>query len=159
MSYKFQSVGDTEKLAFSSNICNFIDGYVDYGNKFSLVYGKMKALFGQPVYETENLENLFSYCILAISEDGEEVYLDVYCAGTGPAVGGEQNEASKKAAAALVDYVWQAEPDDYAHKGYYMDGPTVLEFGIKNGVPYYNESELELSEKEFSELYAKLYGI
>ncbi|MDE7417146.1 MAG: hypothetical protein K2N44_12765 [Lachnospiraceae bacterium] len=159
MSYKFQSVGDTEKLAFGSNICNFIDNYVDYGNKFSLVYGKMKALFGQLVYETENLENLFSYCILATSEDGEEVYLGVYCAGTGPAVGGEQNEASKKAAMALVDYVWQAETVDYEQKGYYMDGPTVLEFGIKNGVPYYNESELELSEKEFSELYAKLYGI
>ena len=159
MSYTFQSVEDTGVLANSSNICNLIDDYVDYGNKFSLVCGKIKSLFGQPVYETENFENLFSYCILATSEDGEEIYLDIYCAGTGPAIGGEQDEGSKKAAKALADYIWKAKPVDYANKAYYMDGPTVLEFGIKDGAPYYNEAELELSEKEFHELYAKLYDL
>ncbi|MCM1327021.1 MAG: hypothetical protein NC249_10405 [Lachnoclostridium sp.] len=155
MSYTFQSVGDMEKLAYSSNICNFIEDFADYGNQFSLVCGKIKALFGQPDYETENLENLFSYCILAKSEEGEEVYLSVYCAGTGPAVGGMQDEESKKAAKALVDYVLQAKPIDYAHKAYYLDGPTVLEFGIKDGTPYYNEAELELSEEELSELFCE----
>ena len=53
-------------------------------------------------------------------------------------------------AKALVNYVWQAEPVNYTHKAYYFDGPTVLEFGIKNGSPYYNETELRLSEKEFT---------
>lgn len=159
MKYTFESVEDTGKLSLSSNICNLIEGYADYGNQFSLVCGKIKSLFGQPVYETENMENLFSYCIMATSEDKEEVYLDVYCAGTGPAVGGEQNEASKNAAKALMDYILQAEPVDYAHKAYYMDGPTVIEYGIRDGVPYYNEAELDLSEEEFSELYARLYDL
>lgn len=159
MSYTFQSVGDTGKLAGGSKICNIIDGFADYEKNFSLAYGKIKALFGQPIYETENLENLFSYCVLAKSEDGEEIYLEIYCAGSGPAIGGKQNEVSKKAAKALVDYIWQAEPVDYDCKGYYMDGPTTLEFGIKNGVPYYDEMELDLSEEEFKELYAKLYGL
>lgn len=113
-------------------------------------------MFGQPIYETENVENLFLYCILATSEEGEEVYVDIYCAGSGPAVGGMQDEKSGKAAKALVDYVWKAEPVNYTHKAYYLDGPVVLEFGIRNGVPYYNETELRISEEEFSELYARL---
>ncbi len=53
------------------------------------------------------------YCILATSEEGEEVYVDIYCAGSGPAVGGMQDEKSGKAAKALVDYVWKAEPVNY----------------------------------------------
>lgn len=159
MGYTFQTVEDTENFEYGSQICNMIDDYVDYGRKFSLVYGKIRALFGQPVYETENLENLFSYCILAVSEDGASVDLNLYCAGTGPAIGGGKDEASQKAAEALAEYIWQAEAADYEQKGYYMDGPTVIEFGIRNGVPYYDEAQLELSEEEFGELYAKLYGI
>ena len=58
-----------------------------------------------------------------------------------------------------MDQILQAEPVDYAQKAYYMDGPTVVEYGIKGGVPYYKESELNLSEKEFSELYARLYDL
>lgn len=33
----------------------------------------------------------------------------------------------------------------------------MLEFGIRDGGPYYNETELSLSEKEFEELYARLF--
>ena len=156
MPYTFQSVKDMERLTDSSKLCNFIEGFADYENQFSLICGKIKALFGQPVYETENLENLFLYYILATSEEGKEIYLDIYCAGSGPAVGGMQDEKSRKAAKALVEYVWQAEPVDYTHKAYYLDGPAVLEFGIKNGSPFYNETELSLSEKEFTELYTRL---
>lgn len=156
MAYLFQSIQDMEKVTDSSKLYNFIESFADYGNQFCLLYGKIKALFGQPLYETENMENLFSYCILTTSEEGEEIYLDIYCAGSGPAVGGRQDEKSRKAAKALVDYIWQAEPIDYAHKAYYLDGPTVLAFGIKDGVPYYNETELNLSEEEFGELYARL---
>lgn len=157
MPYTFQSVKNMEKLTDSSKLCNFIESFSDYGNQFSLICGKIKALFGQPIYKTENLENLFSYCILAASEEVEEVYLNIYCAGSGPAVGGMSDEKSRKAAKALVDYVRQAEPINYAYKAYYLDGPTALEFGIKDGTPYYNETELSLSEKEFKELFFNMY--
>ena len=153
MPYTFQSVKSMEILTDSSKLYNFIEDFSDYGNQFSIICGKIKALFGQPIYETKNLENLFSYCILATSE---EVYLDIYCAGSGLAVGGMSDEKSRKAAKALVDYVRQAEAIDYAYKAYYLDGPTALEFGIRDGTPYYNETELRLSEKEFRELYARL---
>lgn len=157
MSYKFQSVKDDGKLAGTGKICNFIENYAEYEEQFPLIYGKIKALFGQPIYETENLENLFEYCILATSEEAEEVYLSVYCAGSGLAVGGMSDEKSQKAAKALIEYVRQAEPIDYEYKAYYLDAHTVLEFGIKDGVPYSNETELNLSEKEFDELCARLY--
>ena len=153
MPYTFQSVKSMEILTDSSKLYNFIEDFSDYGNQFSIICGKIKALFGKPIYETKNLENLFSYCILATSE---EVYLDIYCAGSGLAVGGISDEKSRKAAKALVDYVRQAEPINYAYKAYYLDGPTALEFGIRDGAPYYNETELRLSEKEFRELYARL---
>ena len=156
MPYTFQSVKDTEQLTDSSKLYNFIEGFADYGNQLSLICGKIKALFGQPIYETENMENLFLYCILATSEEGEEVYLDIYCAGSGPAVGGMPDEKSRKAAKALVDYAWQAEPVNYTQKAYYLDGPSTLEFGIRDGAPYYSETELRLSEKEFGELHARL---
>ena len=135
---------------------NFIESFADYGNQFSLICGKIKALFGQPIYETENLENLFFILYFNDIGRGEEVYLDIYCAGSGPAVGGMQDEKSRRAAKALVDYVWQSEPVNYAYKAYYLDGPTTLEFGIRDGAPYYNETELNLSEKEFRELYTRL---
>ena len=67
MPYTFQSVKSMEILTDSSKLCNFIESFSDYGNQFSLICGKIEALFGQPIYKTENLENLFSYCILAAS--------------------------------------------------------------------------------------------
>ena len=157
MPYTFQSVKSMEILTDSSKLYNFIEDFSDYGNQFSLICGKIKALFDQPIYETKNLENLFSYRILATSEEAEEVYLDIYCAGSGLAVGGISDEKSRKAAKALVDYVRQAKAIDYEYKAYNLDGPTALEFGIKDGTPYYNETELSLSEKEFKELFFNMY--
>ena len=157
MPYTFQSVKSMEILTDSSKLYNFIEDFSDYGNQFSLICGKIKALFDQPIYETKNLENLFSYRILATSEEAEEVYLDIYCAGSCLAVGGISDEKSRKAAKALVDYVRQAKAIDYEYKAYNLDGPTALEFGIKDGTPYYNETELSLSEKEFKELFFNMY--
>lgn len=84
------------------------------------------------------MENLFSYCVSATSEDGTTVYLDVYCA----AIGGKQDKVSKEAAQDLTAYIRQAEPVDYSCRCYYMDGPTVLDIGIKDGHPFYHEEEL-----------------
>lgn len=159
MAYTFKSEGTTEHLPYGSNICNIIDGFTDYENQFALTYGRIKALFDKPLFETENMEELFSYCISATSEDGTTVYLDVYCAGSGPAIGGLHDEASKKAAQELTAYINQADPIDYSCKCYYMDGPTVLNVGIKDGQPFYHEEELTLTKEEFDKLYTRLYGL
>lgn len=151
MKYTFKSEGKRNKLPSGSLICHIIDGFIDYENQFALTYGRIKALFGKPLYETDNMEELFSYCISATSEDGTTVYLDVYCAGSGPAIGGLPDERSKEAAQELAAYIRQADPVDYSCKCYYMDGPSVLDIGIKNGQPFYHEEEL--FEEEFEKIY------
>lgn len=158
MKYTFKSESTADKLLGGSKICNIIDGFEDYENQFPLTYGKIKALFGKPLYETENMEDLFSYCISATSEDGSIVYLNVYCGATGHAIGGLHNEASIEAAQELTAYIRQADPVDYSCRCYYMDGPAVLDIGIKDGQPFYHGEELILTEKEFRELYSRLYG-
>ncbi|MDE5748921.1 MAG: hypothetical protein K2I21_15270 [Acetatifactor sp.] len=159
MKYTFKSEGTEDKLPGGSKICNIIVGFADYENQFALTYGKIKALFGEPLYETENMEELFSYCISATSEDGTTVYLEIYCGPTGHSICGLHDEASMAAAQELTDYIKQADPVDYSCKCYYMDGPCVLNFGIKDGQPFYQGEELILPEKEFKELYARLYGL
>lgn len=159
MKYTFKSEGNSGHMPLGSKICNIIDGFADYGNRFALVYGKIRALFGNPVFESENMENLFSYCIAATAEDGNTVYLDIYCAGSGPAVGGLSDEASQEAARELTAYILQSASVDYSCKCYYMDGPSVLEIGIKDGRPFYQEEALVLSEEQFKDLYARLYGL
>lgn len=53
MPYTFQSVKSMEILTDSSKLYNFIEDFSDYGNQFSIICGKIKALFGQPIYETK----------------------------------------------------------------------------------------------------------
>lgn len=59
MPYTFQAVKDMDQLVGSSKICNLIESFTDCENQFSILCGKIKALFGQPVYQTENMEDLF----------------------------------------------------------------------------------------------------
>ena len=159
--YRFTSEKDTTQLPrLSSRICNIIDGFPqDYGEQTALVYGRLKKLFGQPLHETENLEEQYSYCISATAEDGETVCLNVYSGASGPAIGGAQNEASSEAAAALVAFIRQAEPADFEYTGYYMDAPARIWMSVKNGVPYYRQELLDMPEDEWSALYRRLYGL
>ena len=40
-----------------------------------------------------------------------------------------------------------------------MDVPCKVREGVKDGVPYYQEEELHLTEEEFRALYEKVYGL
>ena len=40
-----------------------------------------------------------------------------------------------------------AAPTDYDYSGFYTDGPCIIKSGVKDGQPYWNETELELSEE------------
>lgn len=150
--YVFKSEKTDKIPGGSSLICHFSDDPV-------LVYGKLKSLFGEPLYETENYEDQFLYCISSQDEAGKEICIYAYSGGSGPAVGGLQDESSIKAADKLVEFVQKALPADYDYTGYYMDGCCKISQGIKNGVPYYEEEVMELSDEEFNELYKKVYGL
>lgn len=140
--YQFKAVDDLQKIG-GSNIMNIIDGFPpDYNEQTALIYGKLKTLFGDPLYEEEDLENQYTYVVATTTEDGREIFLNTYRGSSGPAIGGQQDEESRKAAYQLAEMIQQATPTDYDYVGYYMDGPSRIREGIKNGVPYYEEEEL-----------------
>ena len=132
-----------DKLPMGSKICNIIDGFPkDYSEQTALVYGRLRKLFGEPLYESEDLEEQYSYCISAV-RDGKTVYLEAYSGSSGPAIGGEQDKDSRDAASELVRFIQQAEAANYDYRGDYYDGPSEVRMGVKNGVPYFEENEIE----------------
>ena len=93
MPYTFTAENTPDNLPGGGQICLIIENFdKDYMTNNALVYGKLKTLFGEPLYETEDNENLYSYCIRATSENGDIVYLDVYSGPTGPAIGGDSRD-------------------------------------------------------------------
>ena len=135
--FTFEFKADSkDKLPMGSKICNIIDGFPeDYSDQTALVYGRLRKLFGEPLYESEDFEDQYSYCINA-ARDRKNIYLEVYSGPSGPAVGGEQDKDSRDAANELIKYIEQAEAADYDYKGVYYDGPCEVRMGVKNGVPY-----------------------
>lgn len=122
-----------------------------------LCLGQLKTLFGEPLYITEDLEDQYAYCISASDENGKKIYLHAYSGPSGPAIGGNHDEDSRRAADELAGLVTGARVTDYDYEGYYMDGPCAVKMGVKNGEPY--EEERELSEEEFAKLCKELYGM
>ena len=106
-----------------------------YQGGSTLCLGQLKTLFGEPLYVKKNLEDQYAYCILAAGEDGKEIYLQVYSGPTGPAIGGEQDADSARAADALAELITSAKAADYDYEGYYMDGPCIVREGVRGGAP------------------------
>lgn len=151
--YQFKAVNDQKKIG-GSKILNIIDGFPsDYCEQKVLIYGRLKTLFGDPLYEEKDIENQYTYAVAATTEDGREIFLHAYNGPSGPAIGGQQDEESRKAAYQLLEMIQQTAPSDYEYVGYYWDGPSRIQEGIKNGVPYYEEVEMSnLSEEEIEEI-------
>lgn len=94
----------------------------------------------------------------ATDESGNTLLLSVYSAGSGPAIGGfpqKDEKAYQKAANELAAYIRQADVADYEYEGYYMDGPCKIKMGVKNGKPYYEETEM--SEEEAHEVFKRWF--
>lgn len=152
--YKFKKSEDRKKLE-GAWICSIYDNN-EYDWK---VFGQLKTLFGEPLYLKENLEDQFTYVIEARDENGNSLFLNVYCGSSGPAIGGNMGELYESAAKELVTYICSAEVADYDYEGYYMDANIKVNQGVRSGVPYCNVSEMNLSEEEFNKLYNRLYEI
>lgn len=153
--YMFTKTEDEEKIWGTSKICN-IYGYSEY-EKMPLAYGQMQTLFGEPLYETENVESQYEYIIAVTDKEGTVTYLTVYSGPSGPAIGGR--EGDERAASALLTYICSAEASDYDYEGYYMDVPCKVREGVQDGVPYSWNEILNLTDEEFSELYRRVYGL
>ena len=157
--YQFKVIDDQNKIS-GSNIFNIIDGFPsDYNDQEVLIYGKLKILFGDPLYEEKDIETQYTYGIVTTTEGGREIFLHIYNGSSGPAIGGQQDEESRKAAYQLLEMIQQAAPTDYDYVGYYLDGPSRIREGIKNGVPYYEEVEFDnLSKEEIDEIFQEVTG-
>ena len=109
-----------------------------------IAYGRLRALFGEPNYETQNFEDAYSYILFVEPESSEKIYLEVYEGSSGPAIGGLNNAESLQAAETLKKLIEESEEvADYQYEGYYLDLDSKITMGIKDGVPYYNEEFCE----------------
>ena len=100
-----------------------------------MALGQLKYLFGNPRYITNNLENQFSYIIKAIDENDDYLLLEVYCASSGPAIGGLNDKNSYIAAQELATYIRQSPTADYEYKGYYLDTMSKVTIFYKGIMP------------------------
>ena len=147
--YRFEKANVAKDFYMpSSNICSIYEFDENFEKNYVLALGQLKHLFGEPDYMTNNLENQFRYVIKATNEKRDVLLLEAYCAGSGPAIGGIRDSDSKEAAYELAAYIRHSQTLDYDYEGYYLDAPSKVQHGIKNGEPYWEEREISENEAE-----------
>ena len=157
--YTFQAIDDNNKFAWSSKLMNVHDGFsANYGEQCALFQGRLLNLFGEPLYETPNIENQYSYTIQATDGDGKVFYLDVYSGPTGPAIGGDGSVSGiYEVAERLIKEISAASPSDFHYDGYYPDAPSKISMGVRDGEAYYSEEHIT-DANEIKRMYELIYG-
>lgn len=142
--FQFRALGEEErKQASYPGGASKIRGLCPFSEaEFALTYGRLRTLFGPPAYEESDMENQYRFDIEARDEQGRIRFLYAYSGPTGPAVGGGKEELDRLAADQLAELVQQADPSDYDYVGFYLDGPSKIHLGVKDGKAYFEESEL-----------------
>ena len=143
MTYKFTATNNESEFpkAMRGKLMNILELTPDHGEQAALWYGKLLTAFGDPAYTTNDFEDIYTYIVEAVCEDGERRVFSVYEGPTGPAIGGTERE--QKAAKAMIDYVSGLKPTDYEQEGYYFDGPTKIRRGVAGGEPFFSEVPVE----------------
>lgn len=132
-----------QESAEKDDFCHALDEGIrteDCGLEWALLYGKLQRLFGACPFESQDLENQYTYYISTKNQAGDTILLCAYSGPTGPSTRGRQNEETLKAAKAFRMTLQDVEPADYDYKGYYFDFGTEISMGVRDGVPYYEES-------------------
>lgn len=144
-SYKFRKATNEEISELErSGFCKFCSVYGSEATdeKFTLFFGKLITLFGEPYYTTDDYEEMYSYWIIA--ENGQDkIYFEVYHGASGAAVGSkyidkdsEQGKLYAKVANELIEFIESAKPSDYEWEGIYEDIPVKVKYAVKNGVAF-----------------------
>lgn len=144
--YKFRRATEDELSALEnigfSKLCSVYD-LKGTDEKYALFYGKLRTVFGEPDYTSDDYESMYSYNVMAIGENGKSFYLEVYHGPSGAAVGGkpfdiskEQEEIYMSAANELIAFIESAEPSDYVWEGIYEDIPVNVKYAVKDGKAY-----------------------
>lgn len=134
-----------ENMGFSK-LCSVYD-LNGTDEKYALFYAKLRTVFGEPDYTSDDYENMYSYDIMAVGENGDSFYLEVYHGASGASIGGKPFDISKEqekvyinAADELIALIEIAEPSDYTWEGIYEDIPEKVKYAVKDGI-FYEESE------------------
>lgn len=139
--YQFISVRDESILNRDSKLAD-LDLYKDYNEV--LVYGKLLAKFGQPVYETNEYDNAYYYIIQAKAEDDTCYYFSVYQGPSGCAIGAENmSNQLKQAIIEFKEMLREIKPVEYIRKWEYSDYFINIKCGIRNGEVFYEETDIE----------------
>lgn len=148
--YKFrksteEELSSLENMGFSK-LCSVYD-LKGTDEKYALFYGKLRTVFGEPDYTSDDYESMYSYNVMAVGENGESFYLEVYHGSSGASVGGKPFDISKEqekvymnAAGELIAFIESANPSDYVWEGIYADIPVNIKYAVKDGKAY-TESE------------------
>ncbi len=144
--YKFRKATEEEMSALENKAVSKLCSVYDLNctdEKFALFFGRLRTVFGEPDYTSDDYENMYSYDIMAVGENGESFYLEVYHGQSGASVGGkplyiskEKEEVYMKAASELITLIESAEPSDYVWQGVYEDIPMNVKYTVKDGTAY-----------------------
>ena len=153
MGIKFESVKDKESI----NAWNGGSHIRSIGNILTdptsmvLTYGRLQYLFGEPCFSSDDFENAYEYFILCTDEEGNTYQLMAYHGPTGPAIGGDAGDPKlAEIAKELEDYINTADYVDYDYEGIYHDYDVTVKFGIRNGVPYMEDTEMDEEDFDFN---------
>lgn len=146
--YEFERITDCEALTGFCNpfmLCGFD------GEEQARVYGSLRTLFGEPDYETKDVEDMYQYMLRVIRSDGKQAVLMVYSGSSGPSVSSREEDKDIKEGAAFVlkKLLQETPPSDYIYEGCYWDGPCIVTYGSKAGRPYYKSRVM--TEKEIKD--------
>ena len=156
-----KKIENREEIYGTSFIRTFDDKLEEYTaigivstDKMMLNIGRVFNCLGEPNFVSINSENWFEYDLRC-----DDIILTVYGNSLEIHIGGMDDEQSRKKADELVEYIKLFEPKDIYYEAYYMDFEALEIFEIKNGKPSYKSKQLHLTEKEFVELYRKVYNL
>ncbi|WP_050008387.1 hypothetical protein [Butyrivibrio sp. WCE2006] len=154
MKIKFESIKDDAraKAWYPGSQIREIGNIMSDPNSMALTYGRLQHLFGEPFYTSDDLEDAYDYLILGTDEEGNTYQLTAYHGPTGPAIGGDSHDPQvAKAAEELEKYINEADYVDYDYEGVYHDFDVIVKFGIRDGVPYMEETGMDGEELDYSE--------
>ncbi len=153
MEYMFMPL-EEDNEGQSAQIFNIADTFSPKEN--AKIYGQLRTLFGEPLYETPDWENMYSYLVSAQTVSGTDVILRIYNGPTGAAIGGDRTQPGiMEAAQALKRKIKSAKTTDYEYVGYYLDTDSKITYKIKNG--YISVSETKISGEELERVEKLFY--
>lgn len=144
--YQFTAEKDESELFGSSRIA---DLQLFHEHNEVQIQGRLRALFGEPLYETENLEDAYVYVIKATDASGTSLQFSVYQGGSGCGIGGRGMSAQmQEAIEEFKQLLLSAKPVDFLYEGYYVDAYVKIRQGIQEGQILFEEIELDDDEVE-----------